>query len=86
MSKATMPIDNYESVTKSKARVKFLQEAFADHSPENVINFFHQRTQKGGQIYAEYDREVYPTLTDLMTEIRTTSIARRKAQREESAQ
>jgi len=93
MNQSKMPIDDYETLTKAKARSKFLNEAFADHPPETQIGFNSFPTNRssrsqgsgGGCIYAEFDKDVYPTFDDVIVEVRKTSISHRKALREQSA-
>jgi len=91
MTPSKMPIDDYETITKAKARAKFLNEAFADHPPETRIKAVALPTNRsarsqgtgGGAVFAEFDRDVYPTFDDVIVEVRKTSIAHRKALREQ---
>jgi len=90
MTPSKMPIDDFETITKAKKRAAFLNEAFANHPPETRISIVAMPTNiasrsmgtGGGCIFAEFDRDVYPTFDDVIVEVRKTSIAHRKALRE----
>jgi len=83
--KSKMVMDTYESAAKARPRAALLNKAFENFPEKEKIVFSAMKARKGFSVWAEFDKEAYPTFGDVETIVRKTSIAFRKAKREAEA-